>query len=112
MKNTIFEPNNQHQSMINDADEPKRMKQILIERGLWRDGLSANCKLCKDKIHDITRTDCCARRIILLQPNFLAQKSALEEVILKAGHKVIFYLKFYCELNFIERYWGAAKKYT
>jgi len=34
MKDTIFRSNNQHQSMINDAGEPKGMKQILIERGL------------------------------------------------------------------------------
>ena len=88
MKDTMFRPNNQHQSMINDDGEPKGMKQILIECGLWRDGLSADCKLCKDKIHDIlTRTDCCARRIISLQPDFLAQKSALEK-ILGCGKKV------------------------
>src|SRR2546421_9985020 len=88
MKDTIFGLNNRPQSMINNDGEPKGMKQILIERELWRNGLSADCKLCKDKIHDITRTDCCARRIISLQPDFLAQKSALEEVILEAGHKV------------------------
>ncbi len=39
------------------------------------------------------------------------QKSELETVIKEAGHKCIFYPKFYCELNFIEMYWGAAKRY-
>jgi transposase len=42
----------------------------------------------------------------------LAQRSALEEVIFEAGHKCIFYPKFHCELNYIERYWGAAKRYA
>ena len=28
------------------------------------------------------------------------------------GHKVIFYSKFHPELNFIEQYWDAAKRYT
>ena len=42
----------------------------------------------------------------------MKQKSALEEAILEAGHKCIFYPKFHCELNFIERYWGTAKKYA
>ncbi|CAB4491800.1 unnamed protein product [Rhizophagus irregularis] len=83
MRNMVFGLNNQYQSM-----------------------------LCKDKVDDITRIDCYARRIILLQPDFLAQKSALEEAILEAGHLCIFYPKFHCELNFIERYWGAAKRYT
>ena len=31
MKDTIFGPNGQHQSMINDDGKPKGMKQILIE---------------------------------------------------------------------------------
>ena len=40
------------------------------------------------------------------------EKSLLETVILEAGHEVIFYPKFHCELNYIEYYWGALKKYT
>jgi len=85
---------------------------VLIERGLWKDGLNADCKLCKNKIEDINRTDCYTQRIISLQPDFLSQKSALEEIIQEAGHLCIFYPKFDCELNYIERYWGAAKRYV
>ncbi|RGB31572.1 hypothetical protein C1646_763910 [Rhizophagus diaphanus] len=33
------------------------MKQVLIERGLWKDGLNADCQLCKDKINDENRVD-------------------------------------------------------
>ena len=47
-----------------------------------------------------------------LEPDFLAQRGAITEVIEKAGHKCIFYPKFHCELNFIEMFWGAAKRYT
>ncbi len=112
MRDTVFRSNNQHQSMVNENGKPKGMKRVLIEHGLWKDGLNADCQLCKDKIDDITQIDCCAWWIISLQPDFLSQKSALEEVILEAGHKCIFYLKFHCELNFIERYWKAAKWYT
>ena len=72
------------------------------------------CKLCKGKNKQIdqTRTDCCAHRIMSLQPDFLAQKSELETIIEEAEHKCIFYPKFHCELNFIEMYWEAAKRYT
>ncbi|PKC10829.1 hypothetical protein RhiirA5_288288, partial [Rhizophagus irregularis] len=48
-------------------------------------------------------------RIISLQPDFCEQQSILKEVIIKAGHIFERYLKFYCECNFIERYWGLAK---
>jgi hypothetical protein len=41
----------------------------------------------------------------------LAQKSKLQVEIEKCGHKCIFYPKYYCELNYIEMYWGAAKQY-
>jgi len=94
--------------------QPKGIKQILIERGLWCNGLHLEYQLCKgkNKVIDSTRIDCCARRIMSLQPDFLMQKSELETVIEEAGHKCIFYPKFHCELNFIEMYWGAAKRYT
>src|SRR5215813_11535653 len=88
------------------------MKQVLIERGLWYDGLVGDCQLCKKKINDIARTNCCMRKILSLQPDFISQKSQLQEEIEKRGHKCIFYPKYHCELNYIEMYWGAAKRYT
>jgi hypothetical protein len=85
----------------------KGMKQILLERGLWIDKLPAQCSpsfaACEGKI------DCCARRILFNQPDFVAQKSKLQEMIEERGHQCDFYPKFHCELNFIEQYWGAAK---
>ena len=33
-------------------------------------------------------------------------------IILEAGHEVVFYPKFNCELNYIGYYGGALKKYT
>jgi hypothetical protein len=46
------------------------------------------------------------------QPDFLAQKCMIQEIIESKDHKVIFYPKFHCELNYIEMYWGAAKRYS
>jgi hypothetical protein len=85
---------------------PKGMRQVLIERGLWSEGLRMSCKSCK-----CGETRCCAKRILDLQPDFQAQKSLVQEVIEAAGHLCIFLPKFHCELNFIEFFWGAVKKY-
>jgi hypothetical protein len=74
-------------------EQPKGLKQVLIERGLWPSG---GLKLEE------------ARKIMSQQPDFLMQKGRVEEVIVAAGHKVIFYPKFHCELNYIENFWGAA----
>ena len=90
MRNTTFGPDNKVQCMIFEDGKPKGMKQVLIERGLWKNSLLADCKLCKDKVIDENRVDCCARRILSLQPDFVNQKSALEEIILEAGHLCIF----------------------
>jgi hypothetical protein len=46
-----------------------------------------------------------------LQPDFQEQHSLVQEVIEAAGHLCIFLPKFHCELNFIEYFWGAVKKY-
>jgi hypothetical protein len=45
------------------------------------------------------------------KPDFQEQKSLVQEVIEAAGHLCILLPKFHCELNFIEFYWGAVKKY-
>ena len=45
------------------------------------------------------------------QPDFLHEKSQVE-IETKRGHGCIFYPKFHCDLNYIEYYWGAIKRYT
>ena len=121
MHNTYFGSNHQSQSMVFPAthpdeklqDQPKGIKQILIEREKWpSEGLILDCKDCKERIQDASRISCCTRQMISLESDFLAQKGAIEELITKARHKCIFYPKFHCELNFIERYWKASKKYA
>src|ERR1043165_5444253 len=49
---------------------------------------------------------------ILRERGLWDKKCALQELIEVAGHVCIFYPKFHCELNFIERYWGASKRYA
>jgi hypothetical protein len=112
MRDTFWGPNHEKQSMNFPDGQPKGIKQILCERGLWRQNMVGECKLCRNGNSDSLRTDCCGRRIISLQPDFLAQRSALVETIENSGHVCIFLPKFHCELNFIERYWGAAKRYA
>ncbi len=94
--------------------QPKGMRQILIERGLWRDGLVMQCKKSKKGTGgkcEARATNCCAKRILDLQADFQEQKSLVQEVIEAAGHLCIFLPKFHCELNFIEFFWGAVKRY-
>jgi len=121
-----FNPSTQQpQSMQDSQGVPKGMKKILEERGLWRTNLRAHCKINNPKPGAKTKridnpgclrpTDgrhCCARAILFSQPDFAAQKSRLEEVIEKAGHLVMFYPKFHCEMNWIEYYWGSCKRYA
>ena len=100
--------------MVFPSDHPvspnvaKGIKHVLNKWGLWKTGLSLECKKPKCSID---ATDCCARWLLSQQPDFLEQKSSVQEVIKAAGHLFIFLLKFYCELNFIEFFWGAVKKY-
>ena len=88
----------------------KGMKQILQECLLISDRqtLKASCRTSLNKCPP-GRTDCCCWRMLYSQPDFMEQKSALEELIKGTGHLILFYLKFHCELNFIEQYWGNAK---
>jgi hypothetical protein len=88
----------------------KGIKTILVERGAWIDGLLLECKngcpsdgQLKDK--------CCARKLLSLQPDFKNQRPWLVEVVENRGHKIIFFPKFHCELNFIEMIWGYCKTF-
>jgi len=58
----------------------KGMKFLLMERGLWREGLLKACEKCRLKVEEPARSDCCAQRILEVQSDFLAQKSLLEEI--------------------------------
>ncbi|KAJ6615170.1 hypothetical protein B0H10DRAFT_1801954 [Mycena sp. CBHHK59/15] len=84
----------------------KGMEQIIRERGLWRDGLLAQCPGFKCQAG---ASDCCCCWILFCQPDFVNQKSVLEELVDSRSHICDFYPKYHCELNFIEMYWGAAK---
>jgi transposase len=83
-----------------------------VKEDYGKKNMVGECRLCRDGNNNPLRVDCCGRKIISLQPDFLAQRSALVEVIEDSGHVCIFFPKFHCELNFIERYWGAAKRYA
>lgn len=89
-------------------DEPKGMKQVLLECGLWNEKLTMKC--CQGKCA-VGAINCCAKWLFELQLDFREQLSLLQEVIGEAGHICIFLLKFYCELNFIEYFWGVIKRY-
>lgn len=96
--------------------EPKGMKEVLIERGLWRPRLTMQCKNSKNPDGSAKKcapdsTTCCARRILEHQPDFATQKPLVQEIIEDASHICIFLPKFHCELNFIEYFWGAVKRY-
>ncbi|KAF8223546.1 hypothetical protein L208DRAFT_1316293 [Tricholoma matsutake] len=83
------------------------MEEIIKEHGLWpTNGLLAQCKGFKC---EPGHTNCCCRRVLFMQPDFISQRSRLEEFVTSQGHICDFYLKYHCELNFIEQYWGAAK---
>ncbi len=112
MRNGIL-PNGGSQELYYPDDHPtmpgwfKGMETIIRERGLWpSQGLNAQCEKfhCKEG-----STNCCCRRLLFNQPDFVNQKSWLEEYITARGHICDFYPKYHCELNFIEQYWGAAK---
>lgn len=56
------------------------------------------------------RTDCCCRRVLFSEPDFVNQKSLLEEYAEARGFTVLFLPKFHCELNFLEQVWGFSKR--
>ena len=69
--------------------QPKGIKQVLKERNLWpTKGIRLMCEQCSGKHDDVDlkRVNCCAWRIMSLQPDFCEQMSILEETIIKVGY--------------------------
>lgn len=123
MKDTSFSrvlPNGSvetvHQSLYHPPDTcyplPGRFKGMATI--LWEHGLINEANLraeCKGFNCLPGATACCCRRALFNQPDFLAEKSILENTCEVRGFRVLFLPKFHCELNFIEQCWGAAKRY-
>ncbi|RIA84686.1 hypothetical protein C1645_698453 [Glomus cerebriforme] len=89
MKSTFFGLNKSNHPTF--PNQPKGIRQILIERVIWYNGLVGHCQLCKLNIDDITRTDCCMCKILSLEEDFKSQKLQFQEEIEKRGYICIFY---------------------
>ena len=59
---------------------------------------------------------CCAKRFLLVQPDFQAQKCEIEEFVTGSPHGkhhiMMYYPKYYYKLNYIEYFWCSAKKWV
>lgn len=78
---------------------PRRLmgvKTILEERGLWVPGTKLEA----------------SRELVASQPDFAGEREWMTAVVEDSGHVIDFYPRFHCELNFIERLWAAAKRWT
>ena len=88
----------------------KGSEVLLAERGLLPvGGLRGACESGKKHAAD---NRCCCKRLLGSQPDFVSEVSALERTVRAGRHLSLFLAKYHCELNFIERYWGASKKYA
>ena len=43
------------------------------------------------------------------EPDFLGQREWLREVVENSGHRIMYFPKFHCELNYIEMVWAYVK---
>ncbi len=88
--------NGQAQRMVNPNGEPKGLRQVLEERGVDTSGMIAQ-KL---------------RETLGKFSDFASQKTILQEKIEGRGHVCLYFPKYHCEINPIERNWCHAKKHS
>ena len=84
--------------------------QECIERGLHLPDPMKLLRQCPKFKCAPGQTNCCCHQILFNQPDFVAQKLELEELVESHGYWMIFYPKFHCEVSFIEQCWGFAKR--
>ena len=98
------------QQMVFPDGTPKGIRQVLIERNKWPpEGLRLECKPVSEHKKD---NNCCAKKLLAAEPDFQKPVGLIQEKIEARGHLVMFYPKFHPELNFIEYFWGACKRFT
>jgi len=97
----------------------KGLEVVLRERGLYpSNGLKGACSSAK-----ACTSNCCCAKVLSAQADFLEERSALQHLVeervqlvgtsmITSRHICFFLPKFHCELNWIERYWGASKRYA
>jgi hypothetical protein len=107
LRNSVW--NNAVFEMQHPDGVQKGIKTILSERGAWINGILLECKVCP--VLGEKKDKCCARKLLSLHDDFKAQRPWLVETIEDRGHRIIFYPKFHCELNFIEMIWGYCKSF-
>jgi len=120
MRDEFIHSKQRAQSMVYPDNYPnyelrgkaKGLEQVLKERGLWTkrrpDGFpfllecptSTNRSGCDPSIVG----GCCGRVVLAQERDFQEQKGHLQEELEASGQRVIFYPKFHCELNPIERF--------
>jgi hypothetical protein len=119
MRDGIF-PDGSAQSLYFPSDHPTRpgyfkgMKILIQERREKGANLPDPQKLkaqCKGFRCEPGQRGCCCRRIMFTEPDFVNQKSILQEHCARRGVNVLYFPKFHCELNPIEQCWGYAKRY-
>ena len=94
MSDTVW--NGVAQKLVDETGCPKGMKVVLHERGV-----------------DIKGMDTSKMRETLAKfPDFRNPKTLLEELVERRGHICMFFPKFHCELNAIERCRCHEKKHT
>ena len=96
----------------------KGLMVILSERKLYP---AAGLKgACESGVKHKDSGDCCCLKMLSMQPDFMEECSALQHLceslvtyaeMVQHRHLCIFLPKFHCELNWIERLWGAVKQY-
>ena len=88
--------NGEVQKLADENGYPKGMKLVLQERGVDTKGMNASEM----------------RDTLIKHPDFRNPKTILEDFIEVRGHICMFFPKFHCELNAIERGWCHQKIYT
>ncbi|KAH9076682.1 hypothetical protein Ae201684P_010618 [Aphanomyces euteiches] len=100
------------QNMVMSNGHAKGLKAVLTERGIDCSRMLLQCKSSIDIKSTKGVLKCCARHCMASHDDFRQQLSVLEETISQEGHICLFFPKYYCELNPIEPFWGAAKRLT